>query len=113
MDAPGCLGKHEEKVQVLKEWLGSQGTEIYRRINDQMLGILFHPERKRGIPLSDPQLQKIIVACYNLDVFREFVFKTKFLESYLLDKRTLSAIEKDDLELLRLGFSYLRTSLFP
>ena len=48
-----------------------------------------------------------------MDVFREFVFKTRFLESYYVDEKTRSAIEKDDAELLIVGFAYLRTSLFP
>ena len=112
MDAPDCLGKYEEKTQDLKEWLSTQGLETYRKVNDRMLTLLFHPKRKPGTSLSDTQLQKIIVACYNLDIFREFVFKTKFLDSYLLNKRTRSLIEKDDFELLLLGFSYLRASLF-
>ncbi len=112
LDAPDCLGKNEEKAQDLREWLSAQGMETYRKVNDKMLSLLFHPERKQGITLSDAQLQKIIVACYNLDVFREFVFNTKFLQSYILDERTRSLIEKDDLELLLLGFSYLRASLF-
>jgi hypothetical protein len=112
LDAPGCIGKNEEKDQDLREWLDSQGTGIYRTINDKMLHLLFHPDRKQEVPLSDSQLQKIIVACYSLDTFREFVFKTKFLQSYKLDKRTRSLIEKDDLQLLLLGFSYLKASLF-
>jgi Fe-S-cluster containining protein len=113
LDAPACLGIREEKTQRLEEWLFGQGIEPYRAVNDRMLSLLFHPERQQGRPLSESQLQKIIVACYNLDVFREFVFETKFLESYPLDVRTRSLIEKDDLELLLLGFTYLRSSLFP
>lgn len=112
LEAPYCLGKNEDRSQKIKEWLSEQGMDFYRKVNDKMLGLLFHPDRKRGTALSDIQLQKIMVACYNLDVFREFVFKTKFLESYVIDERTCSLVEKDDFELLMLGFSYLRTSLF-
>ena len=112
LDAPDCLGKQQEKVQNLKEWLSHQGMETYRKVNDKMLDLLFHPKRKRETTLSDAQLQKIIVACYHLDIFREFVFKTKFLDSYLLDERTKARIDKDDFELLLFGFSYLRTGLF-
>jgi Fe-S-cluster containining protein len=112
MDAPNCLGRHEEKTQNLKEWLDEQGLGTYRIVNDKMLGLLFHPDRKRGEPLDDRQLQKIMIACYNLDIFREFVFETKFLDSYLVDDQTRSLIKHDDFELLMLGFAYLRTSLF-
>jgi Fe-S-cluster containining protein len=113
LDTPGCLGAKEEKIQTLEEWLAGQGLGPYRTANDRMLDLLFHPDRERGKPLDERQLQRIIVACYNVDVFREFVFKTRFLESYYVDEKTRSAIEKDDAELLIVGFAYLRTSLFP
>jgi Fe-S-cluster containining protein len=113
LDTPGCLGVREKRIQTLEEWLAGQGLTPYRRANDRMLGLLFHPARERGKSLYDSQLQKIIVACYNLDVFREFVFKTRFFESYSIDEGTRSAVEKDDAELLTLGFAYLERNLFP
>jgi Fe-S-cluster containining protein len=113
MDTPNCLGVAESRTQNLKEWLAGQGMELYRKTNDRMLDLLFHPERKHGKPLTEAQLRKIIVVCYNLDEFRRFVFETKFLEFYGVDERTRSLIGKDDFELLMLGFGYLRTTLFP
>lgn len=113
MDSSICLGGDEEKTQNLKEWLLDQGLETYRTINDKMLYLLFHPERKQKEPLSERQLQKIMIACYNLDIFRKFVFETKFFNSYFVDEHTRTLIKNDDFELLKLGFTYLRTSLFP
>jgi Fe-S-cluster containining protein len=113
MDSPNCLGRREGKTQKIKDWLNGQGLGIYRTVNDKMLSVLFHPDRKLGEALSERQLQKIMVACYNLDLFRRFVFDTPFFESYAVDDRTRALVEKDDFELLMLGFDYLRTSLFP
>jgi len=112
LDTPGCLGADEDKTNSMKEWLGEQGLEPYRAVNDKMLSLLFHPKRKPGKPLDDAQLQKIIVACYSLDVFRKFVSETRFFEVYSVDEGTRSAIETDDLALLMLAFAYLRRSLF-
>jgi len=78
-----------------------------------MLDLLFHPARERERPLGESQLQKIIVAYHNVDMFREFILRTRFLESYHIDEKTRSAIEKDDTEFLTLGFAYLRTTLLP
>jgi Fe-S-cluster containining protein len=113
LDTPGCLGVKEKVPRSLEDWLTGQGLTPYRRANDRMLGLLLHPARERGRPLDDSQLQKIMVACYNLDVFREFVFKTGFFQAYGVDRKTRLAIEKDDGELLSLGFAYLERSLFP
>ena len=112
LDAPGCLGLQEGKVWTVQEWVSAQGLARHTEMSDRMLGILFHPDRKRPRLLDDGQLQQIIVACYNLDVFREFVFSSEFLGSFRLDDETLSRIEEDDTELLHLGFAYLRETLF-
>ena len=112
LPAGPCLGGEENKQQTIKEWLEEQGVEPYRAANDRMLHLLFHPYRNKVRALSDKQLQRIIVACYNLDVFREFVFRTNFLDAFSIGESTRSLIETDDYELLMLGFAFLRTTLF-
>jgi hypothetical protein len=47
-----------------------------------------------------------------MDVFREFVFKTRFLEVYEIDEKTRSKIKNDETALLHLGLAYLRKTLF-
>jgi len=112
LSSPGCLGKRQERILTVAQWLLEQGMEPYRAMNDKMLHLLFHPQRDRNRALNEKQLQKIFVSLYNLDIFREFVFKTNFLETFSIDTRSRSLLENDDLELLQLGFSYLRTDLF-
>ena len=112
LPAGSCLGIGENTTQSIEEWLALQGVDPYRKANDKMLHLLFHPERHKDRALNEKQLQKIIVACYNLDVFREFVFCTNFIEVFSLDEATRSLIRKDDFALLEVGMSYLRTILF-
>ena len=112
LPTPKCLGRRQDRILTVEQWLQEQGMEPYREVNDQMLHVLFHPRRDRNRSLNEKQLQKILVSLYNLDVFREFVFKTNFSEVFSIDPETLSRVEKDDLELLKLGFSYLRADLF-
>lgn len=112
LSTPGCLGRREERTLTVEQWLLEQGMEPYRAENDKMLRLLFHPQRGRDRALNEKQLQKILVSLYNLDVFREFVFKTNFTDIYSIDTETQSRVEKDDRELLHLGFAYLRADLF-
>ena len=112
MDPPGCLGTKEKKIWTVEEWLGNQGLLPYIKMNDSMLNIVFHQKRDRKKPLDERQLQKFMVTCYNLDVFREFVFKTRFLEVYEIDEKTRSKIKDDETALLHLGLAYLRKTLF-
>jgi Fe-S-cluster containining protein len=112
-ELPGCLGGREEKKWVVEEWLKDQGVMPYMAINDRMLDLLFHPKRERGKPLDDRQLQMLIVACYNLDAFREFVSETNLLTSSGLDEETRLRIEREETALLMFGLAYLTERLFP
>ena len=112
LSTPGCLGKKEMKEWKIAEWLEDQGTLPYIKMNDRMLEVVFHPGRDRKKPLDERQLQKVMVSCYNLDMFRQFVFETKFLDVYGVDEETLSRISGDDQALLDLALAYLKKSLF-
>ncbi|MBW1703330.1 MAG: YkgJ family cysteine cluster protein [Deltaproteobacteria bacterium] len=112
LDIPGCLGIDEKQIWSVEAWQDNQGLLPYMEINDRMLELVLHARRDRTKPLDESQLQKVMVACYNLDVFREFVFKTGFLELYEIDEKTRSKINDDDTALLNLGFAYLGRALF-
>jgi len=113
LDIPGCLGTEEKQAWSIETWCDNQGLQPYTGINDLMLDIVFHPERGQKKTLNDSQLQKVMVACYNLDLFRDFVFNTNFLKIFEIDQETFLRIKKDDIALLKLGFSYLARVLFP
>ncbi|MBW2615859.1 MAG: YkgJ family cysteine cluster protein [Deltaproteobacteria bacterium] len=112
LDIPGCLGIDEKQIWSVEAWQDNQGLLPYTEINDRMLELVLHARKDRTKPLDESQLQKVMVACYNLDVFREFVFKTGFLELYEIDEKTRSKINDDDTALLNLGFAYLGRALF-
>jgi len=112
LPAPKCLGRSEERLLTVAQWLEEQGLDSYRSVNDRMLHLLYHPRRSRDRKLNEKQLQKIFVSLYNLDVFREFVIHTNIIEACSMDSQVQSRIENDDLELLLFGFSYLRMNLF-
>jgi len=52
------------------------------------------------------------IACYDLDKFREFVFKSPFLKRFDVEPELVEAIGSDDMELLRFAFKWLRFALF-
>jgi hypothetical protein len=111
-DIPSRLGKGKTKTWSVEQWLKDQGVLPYMAINDKMLDLLFHPKREVGKPLDDRQLQKLIVACYNLDEFRTFVAETKLLDASRVDAETRSRIEKDETALLMFGLAYLTATLY-
>ena len=64
------------------------------------------------MPLGPQHVQMFVMACYNLDRFRDFVFQSKFLEKFDLEKGIEDSIRENDLELLKFGVRWLRFALF-
>jgi Fe-S-cluster containining protein len=112
LDTPGCMGRREARALNVGSWIEEQGLLPFLEINDRFMGIIFHPQRDRKCALNQAQLQKVIVACYNLDIFREFVFNTPFLDLFQVDSETREKIKEDNLVLLELGIAYLKRVLF-
>ena len=111
LEIPGCLGFMEGKSWTVKTWVKNQDLKAHLAFNDLYLKALFHKKRDSQKALEEKQVQKIMVACYNLDLFRDFVFKTNFLEIFELSQDK-AALLKDDEELLKLGVAYLNKTLF-
>jgi len=112
LDIPGCLGFKSKKTFSVEAYLKNQDLSPYVGMNNQMLDLIFHPKRDYSKPLTDRQLQNIIVSCYNLDVFRDFIFATDFLQTFHVPVETLNQIKQDDTKLLNFAFDYLRQVLF-
>jgi len=112
LDTPGCLGRDEEISLCIQSWIQDQGLAPYLESNDQLMAVVFHPHRERKHALNQAQLQKVMVACYNLDIFREFVFNTTFLDIFQVNPEIREKIREDNLMLLRLGIAYLKRVLF-
>jgi hypothetical protein len=52
------------------------------------------------------------MACYDLDKFRSHIFEQGILDDRNLDSVTLDAVKNDDAELLKLGFKWIKDTLF-
>ena len=52
------------------------------------------------------------MASYNLDKFREFIFKSRFFERFEVESELKSKLASDDVELMKFAFDWLKFSLF-
>jgi len=112
LDTPGCLGRRERNGLNVQSWIEDQGLAPYLENNDRFMAIVFHPRRDQNGALDQGQLQKVMVACYNLDIFREFIFSTSFLDIFQVDPETREKVKEDNVVLLKLGIAYLNRVLF-
>ncbi len=53
-----------------------------------------------------------VLASYNIDKFKEFVFESSFLKRYQVDDATVEKIKTDEIELLQFGMRWLKWLLF-
>jgi hypothetical protein len=51
------------------------------------------------------------LACYDLDNFRSHIFDRGLLDDRNIDSNILDAVKNDDVELLKLGFQWIKHTL--
>jgi hypothetical protein len=105
-----CLGFKEEKLWKMDEWLNDQGLEDYHLHNDLWMGIVTHP-RLKSAQLPQRQQQIFYLASFNLDKFREMIFKSRFLSLFQIEDRETELIRTDETALLKLAFRWMQFCL--
>jgi Fe-S-cluster containining protein len=112
IEEPVCKGYEEEKKQTVAEWIKDQGVEPYFRMGELFKEISLHDYFKEKKQLTPAKLEMFYTVCYNIDKFREFVFRSTFLKRFDVDEKTVGDIRSNDDELLRFGFNWLKYCLF-
>jgi len=52
------------------------------------------------------------IAIYNLDKFKEFVFKSSFLDRFVIDDISIEKLKRNDAELLKFAFDWIKFGIF-
>ncbi len=108
-----CFGFEEKKEWTVAEWRQDQGVDLRDEVNEGWANLIV---RKKSVPQSmrlTPETKKMFfTTCYDIDAFRQFVFKSSFLDRYDIDAGTVEAIEQDEIKLLQFGFEWLKSLLF-
>lgn len=107
-----CKGFEEDKKWSIREWRVDQGVEKYDEFGELFKQITLHDYFKGGKQLDPPRMELFHMACYNLDKFRQFIKESTFLNRFILEPGLVEKILKDDEELLRFGFRWLKFALF-
>ncbi len=108
-----CKGFDEgDQEWTVGQWRQNQGLEEYDEFGKFFKEITLHDYFAQGKQLDVPRMELFHLACYNLDKFRDFITKSTFLKRFDLEPGLQEKIEKDDEELLRFGFRWLKFALF-
>lgn len=105
-----CLGQHQEKAWTIDSWTKDQEAEQYHRMTIRwaQLKRLFEADPWDREGPQGPKAKMAFMATYNIDRFRDFVFRSSFLKRYKIKSAILKQIETDDAELLKFGFEWVK-----
>jgi Fe-S-cluster containining protein len=110
-DPSFCLGMKEGEEQTVESYLDGQGLAPYNE-SERLLGRIASDPRFSKAVIRNPKLQEMCrMALYDLDRFRRFVLKSRFLEIFEMDGERRQKIAKDDMELLKLAHQWLEFGL--
>ncbi|MCF8067580.1 MAG: YkgJ family cysteine cluster protein [Desulfobacterales bacterium] len=107
-----CKGFSEGKSQTPLEWVENQGLKKYNEMNDLLLEIISLKNQKKSGPVDFKEELMVHMAFYDLDSFRTHIFEKGLLGEFNLDERIMEKIKTDDVELLKLGFEWIKRVLF-
>lgn len=107
-----CRGFDEDNEQSVREWIEDQQINLYNEMGKGFKEITLHSYFQEGKDLSPQRMEMFFMVCYNIDKFRDFVFKSTFLDKFDIDPETQRKIKDDDVELLNFGYRWLRFALF-
>ncbi|RJQ15114.1 MAG: YkgJ family cysteine cluster protein [Nitrospiraceae bacterium] len=105
---PHCYGYHEKKGWTVASWREDQGVDLYDTMNREWKALQLR-KNLPGHPELDPKKQmQFYMASYDTDAFRKFIFESKFLDVFDIDKETVEKIRNDEIELMHFGVKYIK-----
>jgi Fe-S-cluster containining protein len=105
-----CLGQHEKNEWTTQTWSKDQDAVIYNKMTALWSGLkrLFQTDPWGSQGPEGPRAKMAFMATYNMDQFRDFVFKSTFLKRYKVKPTVLKRIRSDDVELMKFGFEWVK-----
>lgn len=110
---PYCKGHEERTKHSVKSWCREQRVYQYNTMNDLWaeLDTIFAGNPWKGEGVGGEKQQLAFMACYNIDGFRRFARQHSLLKRFRLSSKIRQEMERDDGEMLKFAFEWLRLFL--
>jgi len=108
-----CLGHNEKKQFTVDSWVRNQRLIDYNTMNALWVDVdtLFAQNPWKGEGEGGEKQQLAFMVCYNIDGFRRFVEQYSLLKKFKIASDFKRRIGKEDQELLKFGFEWLKVIL--
>jgi len=111
-DSSHCLGLKEKEKNRISNWLVEQGVPIYDEMN-HLFSQVITPLQAQDLDIDNPKIyQMTFMSLYNVDKFRNFVLQSTFLDRFEVDNKIIEKIKRDDVELLKFSFNWVKFGIF-
>ncbi|MEW6348702.1 MAG: YkgJ family cysteine cluster protein [Thermodesulfobacteriota bacterium] len=107
-----CRGFEQSRGWTVKEWLADQEISEYNRMNDLLMELFVLKAHRPAVKLHSKHMQMYMMACYNVERFRDFVFQSGFLRKFRLEGELVEQVRGSDFALLELSFRWLKFAFF-
>ena len=107
-----CHGHGTGQAWTPVRWRADQAVTERDEIEQGFRKVVSHPWFIGGRRLDQRRIGMFYTACYDLDNFRRFVFESTFLKRFEIADDLAQRLRRDDHELLRFAFRWLRFALF-
>jgi Fe-S-cluster containining protein len=107
-----CEGHRDGPTWTVARWREDQGVPERERLETEFRSVVRHPWFIGGRRLDPRRQELFLMACYDLDRFREFVFESSFLRRFVVEPDLASRLATDDTALLEFSFRWVRFALF-
>lgn len=111
---PHCKGHDEDREITIADYRKEQVVEEFDELNRDYYRIILKKKSTGptiGAP-SDMSLQLFFMASYDVDRFRRFVMSDSFKTMYTITDEEFATFEKDDIALMKFGFTLMKQVLF-
>ena len=107
-----CHGRRDGSSWTVAAWREDQGVPERERLEEAFRKVVTHPWFIGGRRLDPRRQELFLMACYDLDRFREFVFESSFLKRLVVEPELAARLATDDTALLEFAFRWVRFALF-
>jgi len=107
-----CLGHNEEKEWTIEEWRADQESDLYDEMNKDWMEVVLKTKTLGIVELGQKSLDLFFMFSSNLDMVRDFIFNSNFLNAYEIEPDVVTKIKEDELELLKFSLRWLRFVMY-
>jgi Fe-S-cluster containining protein len=112
VDEGTCHGLRESQEWTVESWRREQGLHAYDDLDHDLNDVMLADQLWES-KIQDPRMQDMcLMALYDPDRFREFVFKSSFFQKFHVDDDIVEKIRDEDVALLYFAGQWLRFALF-